>query len=74
MPTKVVGEVTWAVFSLPWLVARDEGLFAEQDLDVEIVEAGKAIKPDAPIISPTDVKSILGHHPYENNVVNTYCG
>ena len=55
MPTKVVGEVTWAVFSLPWLVARDEGLFAEQDLDVEIVEAGKAIKPDAPIISPTDV-------------------
>ena len=55
MPTKVVGEVTWAVFSLPWLVARDEGLFAEQDLDVEIVEAGKAIIPDAPIISPTDV-------------------
>ena len=31
--TKVRSEITSAVHSLPWLIARDEGYFAEEDLD-----------------------------------------
>ncbi len=38
MATKITSDVAGgAVFSLPWLVARGEGLFADEGLDVELV-------------------------------------
>lgn len=40
MATKITSDVAGgAVFSLPWLVARDEGLFADEGLDVELVRS-----------------------------------
>ena len=40
MTTKITSDVAGgAVFSLPWLVARDKGLFADEDLDVELVRS-----------------------------------
>lgn len=73
MRKKIVGEYTWAVFSLPWLVARDEGLFAEEGLEVEIVEAGKVSRPPAPVVDLGLVDPMLGHDVYEKGVVQTYC-
>ena len=32
---KVVSETSGAVFSLPWFVAKDEGFFAEEGIDIE---------------------------------------
>ena len=37
MPRKITTEYSQAVFNLPWLVAADEGLFAEEDLEVEFL-------------------------------------
>ena len=44
MPTKVVGEVTWMGFICHGLLQVKKGS-QEQDLDVELVEAGKAANP-----------------------------
>jgi NitT/TauT family transport system substrate-binding protein len=74
MLKQVVGEYTYAVFSLPWLVARDEGLFREQGLDVRMVEAGKVCQPDQPLTELTDVDPILGHGVFDDRVIQTYAG
>jgi NitT/TauT family transport system substrate-binding protein len=40
MAKKITSDIAGgAVFSLPWLVARDEGLFASEGLDVELVRS-----------------------------------
>jgi NitT/TauT family transport system substrate-binding protein len=41
-----------AVFSLPWLVARDEGLFAAENLDVEFVRSPKHEPKLQPLARP----------------------
>lgn len=45
---KIVSETSSPIFSLPYFVARDEGYFAEEGLDVELVRKGQrdaVIKP-----------------------------
>ncbi len=39
MAGKVRSEITSRVFSLPWLVAQEEGLFAQEGLEVEFIHA-----------------------------------
>lgn len=40
MVTKITSDIAGgAVFSLPWLVARDEGLFSKENLEVELVRS-----------------------------------
>ena len=34
---KVVSEISGAVFSLPWLIAKDNGLFEAEGIDMEFV-------------------------------------
>jgi NitT/TauT family transport system substrate-binding protein len=42
LPKKITNDIAGgAVFSLPWLVARDEGLFAAEGLEVEFVRSPK---------------------------------
>ena len=36
---KVVSEISGVVFSLPWLVAKDEGLFEAEGIDMEFVKS-----------------------------------
>jgi len=69
---KIINEVSAPLHSLPWLVARDEGLFAKKGLDIEFV---KARLPDG-IPRITDdvdaVPSIGPHCPFEEGQAAIY--
>jgi NitT/TauT family transport system substrate-binding protein len=65
VPRKVVSEIVQSVFALPWLVARDEGLFAEEDLEVEFIQ-GVGRDPSLPMeTDPTKVDPYWRHAPFE---------
>ena len=68
---KVVSEINGAIFSLPWLVARDEGLFEAEDIDMEFVTAissGQVAHTE----NPEEVNPILGHVAFEDAKVSIY--
>ena len=68
---KVVSETSGAVFSLPWFVAKDEGFFTEEGIDMEFVES-IAVKVDQHTTDPNEVNPILGHTPCEDQQVAIY--
>ena len=72
--TKV--ELNNAVFSLPDYVARDEGYFEQEGLDVELVEPlrrREAMGESAdPVSDPGDVKSFLWHAGFEEGEFSLY--
>ncbi len=68
---KVVSETSGAVFSLPWFVAKDQGFFAEEGIDMEFVDS-LSVHVDQPVADPEKVDPILGHTPFENNQVAIY--
>jgi NitT/TauT family transport system substrate-binding protein len=70
---KVDAEVSGVIFSIPWLVARDEGLFAEEGLDVNLVWSTSGdISTEEPIENPEDVQAIVGHDAFEEGKVCIY--
>ncbi|MCH7737254.1 MAG: hypothetical protein IIA92_03790 [Chloroflexi bacterium] len=68
---KVMSETNGAVFSLPWYVAKDEGFFAAEGIDMEFVRAHPVI-PEHNTDNPDDVDPILGHIPFEEQQVTIY--
>ena len=68
---KVVSEISGIVFSLPWLVAKDNGLFEAEGIDMEFVDA-----PTSGVVEhttdPQAVDPILGHTPFEEGRVSIY--
>ncbi len=68
---KVVSETSGAVFSLPWIVAKDEGFFTEEGIDMEFVDS-ILIKVDQHTSNPEEVNPILGHTPFEEKQVAIY--
>ncbi len=68
---KVVSEASGAVFSLPWMVAKDEGFFEAEGIDMQFVRS-KAVKVDTHTENPEDVNPILGHTPFEEKQVSIY--
>lgn len=68
---KVVSEVSGRVFSLPWLVAKDEGLFEAEDIDMEFIQA-RTSGPVEHTTNPQDVNPILGHVAFEEARVSIY--
>jgi len=68
---KVVSEISGVVFSLPWLVAKDNGLFEAEGIDMEFVES-IAVKADEHTANPEEVDPILGHTPFEDRQVAIY--
>ena len=68
---KVVSETSGAVFSLPWFVAKDEGFFAAERIDMEFVES-HSVKVDQHTSDPEEVDPILGHTPFEDRQVAIY--
>jgi len=85
--TKVRSEITSAVHSLPWLIARDEGYFAEEDLDVELIPSPQrgtwkaALQRGNDVILGSDliddprmVLSVGVHMPFEEGACDVYRG
>ena len=68
---KVVSEVSGVVFSLPWLVAKDYGLFEAEGIDMEFVRANSS-----GVVQHTEnhgeVNPILGHTAFEEARVSIY--
>lgn len=68
---KIVNEISEIIFSLPWLVARDEGLFEREGVEVEFVKARP--KSGLPVIEDHRlVASIAGHVPFEERQAAVY--
>lgn len=68
---KVVSEINGAIFSLPWLVARDAGLFEAEGIEMEFVTAissGQVTHTE----NPEEVNPILGHVAFEDAKVSIY--
>ena len=68
---KVVSEISGAVFSLPWFIAKDHGLFEAEGIDMEFVRT----RPSGAVPqteNPEDVNPILGHTPFEERQVSIY--
>ncbi len=68
---KVVSEINGAIFSLPWLVAKDEGLFEAEGIDMEFVTAissGHVAHTE----NPEEVNPVLGHVAFEDAKVSIY--
>ena len=68
---KVVSEVNGAVFSLRWLVAKDNGLFAAEGIDMEFVQA-RLNPASSNTENPEEVDPILGHVAFEEARVSIY--
>ena len=68
---KVVSETSGAVFSIPWFVAKDEGFFAAEGINMEFVEP-HSVHVEQPATDPEKVDPILGHTPFEEKQVAIY--
>ena len=68
---KVVSEISGAVFSLPWMVAKDQGFFEAEGIDMEFVKSVGvgAVKHTE---NPEEVNPILGHIAFEDGQVSIY--
>jgi NitT/TauT family transport system substrate-binding protein len=68
---KVVSEISGTVFSLPWLIAKDHGLFEAEGIDMEFVRARPSgVVPHTE--NPAEVNPILGHVAFEEARVSIY--
>ena len=68
---KVVSEISGIVFSIPWLMAKDHGLFEAEGIDMNFVRA-QGERGNHITENPNDINPILGHVPYEDNLVSIY--
>lgn len=68
---QVVSEISGTVFSLPWLIAKDYGLFEAEGIDMTFVRSrSSGVVP--PTENPEDVNPILGHVAFEEARVSIY--
>jgi hypothetical protein len=78
---KLVREDTERVFTVPWLVGRDEGLFAREGYEIEIVPGqlhgigAIAQAPETPsfIADPEQVDSNWMHRLFLDRQVDIFC-
>jgi NitT/TauT family transport system substrate-binding protein len=68
---RIVNEVSSAIYSLPWYVARDQGFFRDEGLDLEFIQAKqgtpKNASEDTRLVNP-----IVGHSPFEDGDVELF--
>jgi NitT/TauT family transport system substrate-binding protein len=68
---KVVSEISGAVFSLPWMIAKDYGLFEAEGIDMEFVRTlPTGVVPHTE--NPEEVNPILQHTAFEEARVSIY--
>lgn len=63
--TKLVSETSGPIFSLPYFVARDEGYFAEEGLELELVRKGQREAVLKPVEDHHLVSAFSGKSPFE---------
>jgi NitT/TauT family transport system substrate-binding protein len=68
---KIVNEISGPIFSLPWLVAKDEGLFEKAGLDIDFVRAKPLTGYDY-VEDPEKVPSIGPHRPFVEGEAKIY--
>jgi NitT/TauT family transport system substrate-binding protein len=69
---KIVNEVSSAIYSLPWYVARDEGFFADEGLDLEFVPTSQEGTPKNGSEDTRLVNPIVCHAPFEDGQVKLF--
>jgi NitT/TauT family transport system substrate-binding protein len=69
---KIVNEVSSAIYSLPWYVARDEGFFADEGLDLEFVPTSQEGTPKNGNEDTRLVNPIVCHAPFEDGQVKLF--
>ncbi len=68
---KVVSEISGTVFSLPWLIAKDHGLFEAEGIAMEFVRTRPSgVVPQTE--KPEEVNPVLGHTAFEEARVSIY--
>lgn len=68
---KVMSEISGTVFSLPWLIAKDHGLFESEGIEMEFVRSRPSgVVPQTE--NPEEVNPVLGHTAFENAKVSIY--
>ena len=68
---KVTSEISGTVFSLPWLVAKDQGLFKDEGIEIEFVRAAGG-RPAQVTENPEEINPVLGHVAFEEGRVSIY--
>jgi NitT/TauT family transport system substrate-binding protein len=69
---KIINEISGTIFSLPWLVARDEGLFEREGIEVEFVKARPQTGLPRIVEDHRLVPSIVAHAPFEEGQAAVY--
>jgi NitT/TauT family transport system substrate-binding protein len=72
MPRKITNEFSQAVFNLPWLVAQEEGLFAQEGLEVEFIRSRERDASLPPEPDPTKVDPFWRHAPFEERAAQSF--
>jgi len=67
---QVSNEISIVAYSLPWFVARDEGYFEAEGLNVEFVRAKRTRGTKS--TDPSNKDPILGHSSFEEGKVSIY--
>lgn len=68
---KIVNEISSAVYSLHWYVARDEGFFRDEGLEFEFIAARQGTPKNASDNTRL-VNPIVGHSPFADGEVNLF--
>ncbi len=68
---RITSETSSPIFSLPYFVARDEGYFAEEGLDVTLVRKGGRGAVTAPVENPKLI-SVFSSSLFENGGTDLY--
>ena len=68
---QVVSEISGTVFSLPWLIAKDQGLFEAEGIEMKFVRSRPSgVVPQTE--NPEEVNPVLGHTAFEDAKVSIY--
>jgi NitT/TauT family transport system substrate-binding protein len=69
---QVTNEFSQAVFNLPWLVADEEGLFAQEDIEVEFLRSRQWDPTRGPEPDPRQVDPFWRHAPFEERAAASF--
>lgn len=72
MPTKISLDYGQTIFNLAWFVAREEGLFAKEGIEVEFVRARDRDTSLPPEMDPAKVHPFWRHSPFEDGEAQVF--